>query len=105
MMTRVRPENAPEIVLTESYSLHFEGPAVGCLSRWTFGKRGRDSRGCFPRRVIALAILSGPKAGEWRSIVQPLGPNTFLLDEPSTGGDFGCCGLDRDWVCSRDVPR
>ena len=30
----------------------------------------------------ALAILSGPQAGQWRTIAQPLGPRTYLLDEP-----------------------
>jgi hypothetical protein len=30
----------------------------------------------------AVAILSGPQAGQWRTIAQPLGPQAYLLDEP-----------------------
>ena len=74
-------ENNPEVILTEAYRLHFEGkPAsispdgrVVVIPRPQGGPAGTGD---------ALAILSGPQAGQWRTIAQPLSPHAYLLDEP-----------------------
>ncbi len=73
--------NTPEVMLTEAYRLHFEGkPAaistdgrVVVIPQPQGGEAGTGD---------ALAILSGPQAGQWRTISQPIGPRTYLLDEP-----------------------
>jgi len=73
--------NTPETILTEGYRLHFEGKPLAIS---TDGRvvvipppQGDDGG-----TGDALAILSGPQAGQWRSIVQLIGPRTYLLDEP-----------------------
>lgn len=74
--------NAPELILTEAYRLHFEGKPAAV------SKDGRiltipEPQGS-PDVGIgdAISILAGPGAGTWRSIALPLGPRTFLLDAP-----------------------
>jgi hypothetical protein len=76
-----RHENTPEVMLTEAYRLHFEGkPAAistdGRVLVIPPPQGGPASTG------DAVAILSGPQAGQWRTIAQPLGPQAYLLDEP-----------------------
>jgi hypothetical protein len=74
-------QNEPEVMLTEAYRLHFEGKpsAISPDGRVVVipppqgGEAGTGD---------ALAILSGPQAGQWRTIAQPLGPRSYLLDEP-----------------------
>ena len=74
-------ENSPEVMLTEAYRLHFEGKPAGISAD------GRvvvipNPQGGGPNTGDALAILSGPQAGQWRTIVQVVGPLAYLLDEP-----------------------
>jgi hypothetical protein len=77
----IQHSNTPEIILTEAYRLHFEGkPAaisadgrVVVIPQPQGGESGTGD---------ALAILSGPQAGQWRTIVQAIAPRTYLLDEP-----------------------
>ncbi len=74
-------ENSPEVMLTEAYRLLFEGKPAAISTD------GRvvvipQPQGGGPNTGDALAILSGPQAGQWRTIVQPVGPLTYLLDEP-----------------------
>lgn len=73
--------NAPEVMLTEAYRLHFEGKpasisADGRLLTIPTPQGGGASTG------DAVAILSGPEAGQWRTVAQALGSQSYLLDEP-----------------------
>jgi hypothetical protein len=78
-------ENAPEIILTEAYSLHFEGKpsavspdgrvVVVPAMQWDVARTGD-----------AVAILTGPNAGQWRTVAQAMGPTTLLLEEPLPPG-------------------
>ncbi len=74
-------DNAPEVILTEAYRLHFEGRPA------SISADGRVVAIPAPQGEPAgtgdvLAILSGPEAGQWRTIAQPLGPRAYLLDAP-----------------------
>ena len=74
-------QNEPEVIVTEAYRLHFEGKpsaisADGRVVAIPAPQGGESNTG------DALAILSGPQAGQWRTIAQRLGPRTYLLDEP-----------------------
>jgi hypothetical protein len=73
--------NAAEIILTEAYSLHFEGKpaAVSADGRIVRIPPPQADR---PRSGDAVAILSGPEAGRWRLVAQAFDGNTFLLDRP-----------------------
>ncbi len=73
--------NAAEIVLTESYRLHFEGKPLAASD---------DGRvlaippppGGPARAGSVVALLTGPKAGRWVRVAQALDERTYLLDEP-----------------------
>lgn len=77
--------NAPEIVLTESYRLWFEGrPAA-------VSPDGRVVRlvrlpGEAPRTGEVVAVLSGGGAGQYRRIAQRIEPSILLLEEPLPKG-------------------
>jgi hypothetical protein len=77
--------NAPEIILTESYRLSYEGrlrtlSPDGLLLR-TGWIQGKDVR---PGDVVSL--LTGPAAGQWRRVAQPLDATTLLVDAPIPKG-------------------
>ncbi len=74
-------ENSPEVMLTEAYRLRFEGKpaAISADGRVLVIPK---PQGGGPNTGDAVAILSGPQAGQWRTLVQPVGPNAYLLDEP-----------------------
>jgi hypothetical protein len=74
-------ENAPELVLTESYRLHFEGRPLSVSPDGQIVAIG-SLPGPPARTGDVLAILSGPHAGEFRKVAQAIGPTTYLLDEP-----------------------
>lgn len=74
-------ENSPEVILTEAYRLHFEGKpasisADGRVLMIPAPQGGPASTGA------AVAVLSGPQAGQWRTVAQALGPQSYLLDGP-----------------------
>jgi hypothetical protein len=79
--------NASEVVLTEAYSLHFEGmPAA-------ISPDGRVLQIPAPQGLIAqtgdvVSILSGPDAGQWRMLEQAISPTAYLLDSPLPAGQF-----------------
>jgi hypothetical protein len=77
--------NAPEIVLTEAYSVHFEGTpaAISPDSRIVQipGPQGNPAR---PGDVVS--ILDGPNAGQWRRITQVISPTAYMLDQPLPQG-------------------
>jgi hypothetical protein len=84
--TVVNP-NASEIILTEAYRLHYEGlpsavSADGLIVQIPAPQAGPARTG------DVVAILSGPLAGQWRTIAQVLSPSTYLLDSPLTPGKF-----------------
>jgi hypothetical protein len=72
--------NEPEIILTEGYSLKYEG-RVSDLSPdgkvISIGVPQWDKI----RTGDVISILSGPEAGHWRRVAQAINPTTFLVDE------------------------
>ncbi len=82
-----RPENAPEIILTEAYHLMFEGKPSSVAP---------DGRvlvlpylhGARPQSGDVVSILSGPSAGQYRRVAQSMGPTTLLMDTPLPSGDY-----------------
>ena len=92
--------NAPELILTEGYRLHFEGkPAsISADGRVLVIHKPQGGEGM---TGDAVAILSGPQAGQWRTIAQPLGPQAYLLDERDLEGHRR--GLDRDRASSHET--
>lgn len=82
---KVPAENAPEIILTESYSLHFEGMPAAVA---TDGRilQIPNPQGEPARTGDIVAILSGQGAGTWRRIAQAIDARTYLMDEPLPRG-------------------
>jgi hypothetical protein len=79
--------NAPEIVLTESYQLFFEGkPAAIAADRRIVSIGQGKPLGPPPRTGSVVAVLAGSQPGHWRRIAQVLDPITFLLEEPLPSG-------------------
>lgn len=77
--------NAPEIVLTESYHLWFEGKPAAVSADGRVVKVGHLLE--TPARTgDIVSALSGPGAGKWRRIAQRLEPTVYLLDAPLPRG-------------------
>jgi hypothetical protein len=77
--------NAPELLLTEAYSLHFEGRPAGVFAG------GRllaipDPQGGAAAPGDVVAVLAGPGAGQWVRIAQTLSPTLYLLEAPLPAG-------------------
>lgn len=73
--------NAPEIVMTESYAIRFEGKPLQVAAD------GRiiqipPPQGEPPRTGDIVALLDGPEAGQWRRVVQALDERTLLVEPP-----------------------
>lgn len=86
---KIPGDNAPEIILTESYSLHFEGkPSAVSASGRILALPQIQGEPLHPGD--AVAILTGPSAGEWRRIDQVLGSSSILLDPPMPKGSADC---------------
>jgi hypothetical protein len=84
---KVPPANAPEILLTEAYSLHFEGHPLALSAD------GRVLAIPSPQGEPAgtgdvVAILSGPHAGQYRRIAQAIDARTYLLEDPLPRGGY-----------------
>lgn len=77
--------NAPEIILTESYHLWYEGrpSAVSTDGRLV---KVRQAPSMTPRSGDVVSILSGTGAGQWRRIAQRIEPTVYLLDDPLPKG-------------------
>lgn len=77
--------NAPEIILTESYHLRFEGrpAAVSTDGRLLKIDRVANTRA---QTGDVVSVLSGTGAGQWRRIVQRIEPTVYLLDAPLPKG-------------------
>lgn len=78
--------NAPEIVLTEAYRLHFEGKPAAISADGRVLKIPAP-QGDHARCGDAVAILTGPDAGTWVRVAQAIDPTTYLLDKPLSRGD------------------
>lgn len=77
---RLENPNAPEIVLTESYRLNYEGRPAGICAEGRIVQiplllYGRIEPGC------VVSILGGSHAGQWFHVAQPLSPTAVLLDQ------------------------
>ena len=79
-------DNAPETILTEAYTLHFEGRPLG-ISRDGRAVRITDPQGGPAVAGDALTVLTGPEAGRHRRIVQAIDATTYLVDPPFAAGD------------------
>lgn len=89
--------NAPEIVLTEAYSLHFEGrpSALSADGRIVTipAPQGGPARG-----GDVVAVVGGSAAGHWSRVVQALGPNAYLVDPPLPGRGVGAIAVATGFV-------
>ena len=78
--------NAPELVLTESYRLHFEGRPLSTSADGRVvvipGPQGEPARA-----GSVVAALTGARAGRWARITQAIDARTYLLDEPLSAED------------------
>ncbi|MBV9469192.1 MAG: hypothetical protein JO316_12630 [Abitibacteriaceae bacterium] len=79
--------NAPELILTEAYRLHFEGkPAAMAVDGRILQVPMLHMPGVQSGDVVS--VLDGPHAGQWHSIAQVINPTTFLMDTPLPPGDY-----------------
>ncbi len=79
--------NAAEVILTESYSLDFEGVSESISADGRI-LRIPSPQGGAARTGDEVAILSGPFAGQFRRISQALGPQVYLMDQPLPAGSY-----------------
>jgi hypothetical protein len=77
----VPDDNAPEIILTESYTLRFEGKPQGVAAGGRLVVlpmlQGDDLR-----TGDVLSVLSGPEAGSYRRVLQVVSPRAVWLERP-----------------------
>ncbi|MFO0960100.1 MAG: hypothetical protein U0800_22130 [Isosphaeraceae bacterium] len=78
-------ENAPEIILTEAYRVHFEGKPSD-ISKDRRIVRIPKPQGDTPRTGDILAVVGGKGAGNWSRVVQAIDPRTFVVDPPLPEG-------------------
>ncbi len=79
--------NAPEILLTESYRLYYEGAAKSVSNDgWVLQIPRVMYSAVRPGSIVS--ILSGPNAGKYFRIAQPLAPTAFLMAEPLPMGEY-----------------
>lgn len=81
----IPPMNSPEIFLTESYHVRFEGRAAAVSPDGRLVKVAR-LRGEAPVTGDIVSVLSGKEAGAWRKIAQRIDPTTYLLASPLPEG-------------------
>ena len=79
--------NSAELILMETYQPRFEGKP-SAVSPDGLVVRIPHLRGPAARTGDVVSILTGPHAGEWRMIIQALGPTRYLLDKPLPQGDL-----------------
>jgi hypothetical protein len=83
----IPPANAPEVVLTEAYHLHFEGRPASIAPDGRIVGLGQGQPLGYPAMPgSVVAVLSGGEPGQWRRITHVLDRVTFLLDEPLPPG-------------------
>jgi hypothetical protein len=77
--------NEPEIILTESYRLRYEGRAMAVSADGRVLRVGQP-QGEGVRTGDMVSILNGPAAGGWRRVAQVIDPTTLLIDPPLPAG-------------------
>ncbi|MGE3822330.1 MAG: hypothetical protein AB7I30_23195 [Isosphaeraceae bacterium] len=77
----IPPMNSPEIFLTESYHVRFEGAPAAVSADGRLVKVAR-LRGEAPVTGDVVSVLAGKEAGAWRRIAQRIDSTTYLLDAP-----------------------
>ncbi len=77
--------NSPEVILTECYSLAYEGRVMASSADGKVLRIGKP-QGPEVHNGDLVAILNGPAAGEWRRIQHVLDPTTLLIDRPLPKG-------------------
>jgi hypothetical protein len=79
--------NAPEIVLTEAYQIHFEG-TPSAISPDGRVLQINNALGTPAGAGDVVAILSGPNACRWYRIAQAIGPDAYLMADPLPQGNY-----------------
>ncbi len=79
--------NMPEILITESYRLYFEGRPKGITNggrvvHVPYLQYGQARPG------TVVSVISGEHAGAWRRIAQPISETAYLLEAPLPEGDY-----------------
>lgn len=90
--------NEPEIILTEGYSLKYEGGLMALSADGRIARIGRP-QGENPGAGDQVTLLSGPAAGEYRRVALALDPTTILVDAPipaGTGAVSIAAGFDKE---------
>jgi hypothetical protein len=77
--------NAPEIILTEGYSVKYEGNVLATSADRRVIRIGHPQVDMV-RTGDVVSILSGSGAGSWRRVSQAIDAATFLVDEPIPSG-------------------
>jgi hypothetical protein len=77
--------NMPEIILTESYHIRYEGKVLDLSNDGRLLRIGRPQAE-EGRTGDLVSLLNGPAAGQWRRIVQMIDPNTYRVDSPIPAG-------------------
>jgi hypothetical protein len=77
--------NAPEVILTESYRIRFEGKLAAVSADRRIVAVDRP-QGDPPGVGDVVSVLSGPAAGRWTTIAEAITPTTYLLGEPLPEG-------------------
>ncbi|MGE5754544.1 MAG: hypothetical protein ACM35G_02330, partial [Planctomycetaceae bacterium] len=73
--------NMPEVILTESYKIRFEGKPAAVSGDGRIVRVNR-THGEPVRTGDQIAVVAGTSAGHWRRIAQAIDPTTFLLESP-----------------------
>ncbi len=93
--------NEPEIILTESYHVSYEGKVHAFSTDGLLIRIGRVQGGPI-RNGDVVSLLTGPNAGQYRRVSQPLDATTLLLDGPiPKGTEF--ISVSRGFVDTRFV--
>lgn len=81
--------NLNEVMLTEAYTLKFEGLPALISSDGQFVRLPSLAPGAAEPKVgDVVAVLAGPAAGEYRRVVQAIDPLTLLVDAPLPVGEY-----------------
>lgn len=77
--------NEPEVMLTESYTVKYEGKVMVLSGDGRLLRIGRP-QSTAGRTGDLVSLLQGPVTGEWRRIVQAIDASTYLVDRPIPAG-------------------
>ncbi len=77
--------NEPEIILTESYRLRYEGQVMAVSADGRMLRTGR-LQGDHVRTGDVISILKGSAAGQWRRVAQVVDSTTLLVEPPLPAG-------------------